>query len=64
VVEGIFTELGTKVALLFFTNVGTSVVYVSVPSNLFITYKVGQNHVYIYGVYTVILAGKSPDIRP
>jgi len=29
-------------------------------------YRVGQNHryVYIYDVYTVFLAGKSPNIRP
>ena len=25
--------------------------------------RVGQNHIYIYGVYTVFLAGKSPNIR-
>ena len=25
--------------------------------------RVGQNHIYIYGVYTVVLAGKSPNIR-
>jgi hypothetical protein len=25
--------------------------------------RVGQNHKYIYGVYTVYLAGKSPYIR-
>jgi hypothetical protein len=25
--------------------------------------RVGQNHIYIYGVYTVLLAGKSPNKR-
>jgi hypothetical protein len=25
--------------------------------------RVGQKHIYIYGVYTVFLAGKSPNIR-
>ena len=25
--------------------------------------RVGQNHIYIYCVYTVFLAGKSPNIR-
>jgi len=25
--------------------------------------RVGQNHIYIYGVYTAFLAGKSPNIR-
>jgi len=29
-----------------------------------IMFRVGQNHTYIiYGVYTVFLAGKSPNIR-
>ena len=26
-------------------------------------YRIGKNHIYIYGVYTVFLAGKSPNIR-
>jgi len=25
--------------------------------------KVGQNHIHIYGVYAVILAGKTPNVR-
>jgi hypothetical protein len=25
--------------------------------------RFGQNHIYIYGVYTVFLAGKSPNIQ-
>ena len=25
--------------------------------------RVGQNHIYIYGVYKVLLAGKSPNVR-
>jgi len=26
-------------------------------------HRVGQNHIYIYGVYTAFLAGKSPNVR-